>query len=189
MSERLGTVVRLQVQAEPLKASGVYDPSHLVQVERALISGDGMLGWDGTGWLVDAHHSAHPRSRGGGRRAMSIGLTGHYTAINERFPAATLGIGGENLVVEAPALRLPSIGAGFTIRRPNGSAIDLLEPRVAAPCVEFTSYLLGSKSLLPHDQITEDLDFLSEGTRGHIVDVDHLTGPVLVEVGDEVWLR
>ena len=120
---------------------------------------------------------------------MSIGLTGHYTAINERFEAGSLGIGGENIVVEGPALRLPEIEAGFTIRRPDGREIELLTPRPAAPCIEFTSYLIGSGFVLPRDQITDELAFLSQGTRGHIVDVGHLSAPVLIEVGDEVWLR
>jgi len=189
MPERLGSIVRLQVQAEPLKASGVYDPGPLITVDQAFVSSAGMLGWDGTGWLVDAHHASHPRSRGRGKRAVSIGLTGHYQAIGERFPAATLGIGGENIVVEGPALRLPEIKDGFSIRRSDGQEIELLTPREAAPCVEFTSYLLGSGSVLPRAQISDELAFLSEGTRGYIVDAGHLSSPVLVEVGNEVWLR
>jgi MOSC domain-containing protein YiiM len=189
MSERIGQIVRLQIQAEPLKASGIYEPKHLVTVEEAVISADGMLGWDGTAWLVDAHHRAHPRARGGGRRAMSIALTGHYAAMAERFAPAVLGIGGENIVVDGPALRLPAIESGFVIRRPDGTKIELLDPRVAAPCVEFTSYLLGAATKLPRGEITEDLAFLDGGTRGHIVAVDHLVGPVTLEVGDEVFLR
>ncbi len=170
MSERLGTIVRLQVQSEPLKASGVYRPGHLLQVQEAVISADGMLGWDGTGWLVDAHHAAHPRSRGRGRRAMSIGLTAHYEAMDARFGGVELGIGGENIIVDGPALRLPAIAEGFVIRRGDGSEIELLEPRVAAPCAEFTSYLLGSEEVLPRERILDELSFLDAGTRGHIVD-------------------
>jgi hypothetical protein len=189
VSELIGPIVRIQVQAEPLKASGVYEPGHLVLVERAYLSADGMVGWDGTGWLVDAHHVAHPRSRGRGKRALSIGLTGHYTAIGERFPGAEPGIGGENIIVEGPPLRLPEIERGFLVRRRDGSEIELPAPRVAAPCVEFTSYLLGSNTVLPRDEIRDELAFLAAGTRGHIVDVRHLTTPVVVETGDEVWLR
>lgn len=189
MSEHIGQIVRLQVQAEPLKATGVYLPQYLTNVDRAMISSDGMLGWDGEAWLVDAHHTAHPRSRGGGRRAMSIGLTGHYSAMAERYPQVTVGIGGENIIVEGPALRLPEIADGFVIRRPDGTGIEMLTPTVAAPCAEFTSYLLGEDERLPREEILEDLAFLDEGTRGHIVDVDHLTDQVLVEVGDEVFLR
>ena len=187
MAEPIGTIVRMQVQAEPLKATGVYDPTYLVTVDEAFISSEGMLGWDGAGWVVDAHHAAHPRSRGGGRRALSIGLTGHYRDMSGRFAAATVGIGGENIIIDGPALRLPEIANGFLIRRPDG--IELLAPRPAAPCVEFTSYLLGSDEVLPRGELVEDMAFLSEGTRGQIVDVDHLTTPVLLGVGDEVFLR
>ena len=189
MSERVGLIVRLQVQAEPLTPSGVYEWQHLVPVDRAVVSADGMLGWDGTGWVVDAHHVAHPRPRGGGRRALSIGLTGHYAAMAERFAPAVLGIGGENIVVDGPALRLPEISDGFMVRRPDGTEIELFTPKVATPCAEFTSYLLGEEERLPREDIVEELAFLDEGTRGHIVDVGHLTDQVLVEVGDEVFLR
>jgi hypothetical protein len=60
---------------------------------------------------------------------------------------------------------------------------------VAAPCVEFTSYLLGSDTKLPRDQIKEELAFLDGGTRGYIVDVEHFTRPATLEVDDEVFLR
>jgi hypothetical protein len=120
---------------------------------------------------------------------MSIGLSGHYTAMAERFAPAVLGIGGENIVVDGPALRLPYIADGFVVRRADGTEIELLNPRVAAPCVEFTSYLLGSDTKLPRDQIKEELAFLDGGTRGFIVAVDHLVGPATLEVGDEVFLR
>lgn len=187
MAERLGTIARLQIQAEPLKWKGYYDPRPLMQVERATISGEGMLGWVDPGWVVDAHHAAHPVSRAGGRRALSIGLTGHYDAMSERFDGVVLGIGGENLIVDGPPLRLPEISAGFTIRRPDGKEIQLGEPRVATPCLEFTSYLLRSDEVLPRERLSEELAFLDAGSRGHIVDTDVAT-PFLVEVGDEVWL-
>jgi MOSC domain-containing protein YiiM len=189
MGERIGAITRLQIQAEPLKADGVYRPEHLMSVDRAIISRDGMLGWDGAAWAVDAHHRAHPRLRGGGRRAISVGLTGHYDAMEQRFPRAEPGIGGENIIVDGPPLRLPAIGDGFLIRRPDGTGIELLTPRVAAPCAEFTSYLLGHDAALPREQISNDLAFLDDGTRGHIVDVDHLDGPMLIELGDQVWIR
>lgn len=186
MVERLGRIVRLQVQAEPLKWTGVYDPVPLMAVDRATIATEGMLGWVAPGWIVDAHHASHPASRAGGRRALSIGLTGHYESMNQRFGGVAFGIGGENIIVEGPPLRLPEIAGGFTIRRPDGSEIELTEPRVAAPCREFTSYLLRSDEVLPREQLSDELAFLEDGTRGHIVALD--SEPVLIEVGDEVWL-
>ena len=39
------------------------------------------------------------------------------------------------------------------------------------------------------EDIADELAFLDEGTRGFIFRVDELTEPVIVEVGDEVFLR
>lgn len=180
--------MRLQVQAEPLKASGVYEPQHLVPAERALVSEAGMLGWDGNGWVVDAHHAGHPRARGGGRRALSLGFSGHYEAMEHRFDAAPLGIAGENIVVEGPPLRLPDIADGFVVRRRDGTEFALLRPGVAAPCAEFTSYLLGYDGPRARDEIAEELRFLDDGTRGFILAVDHLAGFEEIRVGDELLL-
>ena len=80
----IGEVVRLQLQREPLKASDRYQPEYLLSVERAIVGPQGMLGYHDGCWVVDAHHAAHPRSRGGGKRALSVGFTGHYAAMGER---------------------------------------------------------------------------------------------------------
>lgn len=187
LAELIGPIRRLQVQAEPLKASGVYDPEHLIPVDRAVLSAAGMLGWDGRGWVVDAHHDGHPRARGGGRRALSIGFTGHYSAMDRRFGSAPLGIAGENIVVDGPALRLAHLEAGLLIRRRDGTEIELHSPRVAAPCREFTSFLLGFDGPRPRNEIADELEFLSEGTRGFILAVDHLSRPVEIQPGDEIY--
>ncbi len=91
MSEPIGRVVRLQVHAEPLKQDGTYVPDPLVSVDRAVISADGMLGWNDNGWIIDTHHPAHPRAKGGGKRVLSIGFTGHYVAMADRFDSVPLG--------------------------------------------------------------------------------------------------
>ena len=49
----IGEVVRLQVQREPLKVSGIYRPGSLLPVERAMVGSAGMLGHDGDGWVVE----------------------------------------------------------------------------------------------------------------------------------------
>lgn len=188
MGDVIGTVVWLQVQGEPLKASGVYEPEHLVGVERASLAAAGMLGWDGRAWVVDAHHTAHPHARGGGKRALSVGFSGHYEAMARRFGTAPIGIAGENIVVDGPPLRLPEIAGGLILRRADGSEIELRTPRVATPCLEFTSYLLGFDGPRPRDEIAAELKFLDGGTRGYILDVDHLAGPEEIGVGDEVCL-
>ncbi len=189
MSELLGRIVRLQIQAEPLKATGRYLPEHLVTAEKALIGEAGMLIWDGSGWIVDAHHRSHPRARGGGNRALSIGFTGHYEAMAQRFESVPVGIAGENIIVDGPAVRMVDIAGGLLIRRPDGTEIGLNEPRPAAPCRPFTSFLLGSDSVLQRDTIQNELAFLSDGTRGFLVSLNQADRHVEIEVGDEVLIR
>ena len=188
MSESLGRIVRLQIQAEPLKATGRYDPGHLVTAEKALIGEAGMLIWDGSGWIVDAHHQSHPRARGGGNRALSIGFTGHYLTMAERFDSVPIGIAGENIIVDGPAVRMADIGGGLVIRRPGGDTIELIDPRPAAPCRPFTSFLVGSDDVLERETIAGELGFLSNGTRGFLVSVSHADRHVEIALGDEVLI-
>ena len=82
----LGTIIRLQIQREPLKEKGVgYDPSEILEVAEASLDSRGMTGHLDGEWLVDAHNADHPRARGGGKRALSIGFEGHYEAMVERW--------------------------------------------------------------------------------------------------------
>lgn len=189
MSERLGPIVRLQVHAESLKRDGAYVPAPLISVERASVDAAGLLGWDGTGWVVDVHHSAHPRLRGGGHRALSIGFTGHYERIEERFGTVPFGIAGESIIVDGPAVTADMISGGLIVRTGDGAEVELRSPQPAIACPGFTSHLLGSPVVLPRDEIDHHLAFLSTGTRGYILSVDHLDAPVELSIGDEVFTR
>ena len=187
MSEAIGRIVRLQVHAEPLKQDGTYVPDPLVSVDRAAINADGMLGWDDTGWVVDTHHRAHPRAKGGGNRVLSIGFTGHYAAMADRFGSVPLGIAGENIIVDGPALTAAEIVDGVVIRRTDGSEILLRSPQPAIACAGFTSFLLESDEVLEREQVADHLSFLSTGRRGFILALDHLDRPVEISVGDDVF--
>lgn len=189
MSELLGPIVRLQIQAEPLKATGRYEPGHLIVAEKALIGEAGMLIEHDSGWIVDAHHQAHPRARGGGNRALSIGFTGHYEAMARRFDHVPVGIAGENIIVGGSAVRMAEIGGGLFIRRSDGVEISLDGPRPAAPCRPFTSFLLGSDDVLQRDAIQSELAFLSDGTRGFLVSCGYPDRHVEIHVGDDVFIR
>lgn len=182
----IGEVVRLQVQREPLKASGIYQPGPLLPVERAMVGAAGMLGHDGDGWVVDAHHTAHPRARGGGNRALSVGFTGHYAAMDDRFGPVADGVAGENVIVAGLPLRMSDVSGGLLVRRPDGTSYELRAPRPAAPCREFTSYLLRSPRVLDRSELQDELEFLSQGTRGFIVDVSHLHDLHEIALGDSV---
>jgi hypothetical protein len=189
MSERLGPIIRLQVHTESLKRDGAYVPEPLLPVDRVSLDGSGILGWDGDGWIVDVHHAAHPHRRGGGLRALSVGFTGHYGRIEDRFGPVAPGIAGESIVVDGPAVDADTISAGLVVRTRSGTEIELRSPTPAIACTGFTSYLLGSAVVLDREQIEEELAFLSTGTRGFIVAVDHLDEAVEISIGDEVFTR
>ncbi len=189
MGKSLGRIVRLQIHPESLKRGDVYDPTPLLEVERGSIDASGMLGWDGTGWAVDIHHGAHPRVKGGGHKALSIGFVAHYERMAERFGEAPIGIAGENIVVDGPAVTAQDVAAGLVVRTQDGAVFELRSPTPAVACPGFTSHLLKSATVLPRAEIAEHLAFLSTGTRGFILSVDHIDRPVEISVGDEVFTR
>jgi len=187
--EQIGEIVRLQIQRVPIKVKGKgYDPSGIAEVSKASVDAWGMVGWVDSVWAVDAHHKAHPESRGRGRRPLSVGFTGHYDLMAERFDTAPLGIAGENIIVEGPALSLEDLGEGLIVVASDGTELRLVRPRVAAPCLEFTSFMLGLDHVAPLDEIEAPLNHLHDGRRGFIVAADHASTPVEVAVGDQVYL-
>lgn len=187
--EFVGEIVRIQIQRIPIKTKGVsYEPSGIVEVPKASVDASGMVGWHDDVWAIDAHHKAHPASRAGGRRPLSIGFTGHYALMAERFGNAPLGIAGENIIVGGPALTLDDLGVGLVVVAADGTELLLERPRVAAPCLEFTSFMLGLDHVAPLDEIAEPLADLHDGRRGFIVAADHANTPVEIAVGNRVFL-
>jgi hypothetical protein len=186
-SELVGEIVRLQVQRIPIKVKGIaYLPGEILPVEKASVDAWGMLGWHESAWVVDAHNRAHPSRRGGGRRPLSIGFTGHYAAMAERFGNAPLGIAGENIIVDGPALWLADLGEGLVVDTSEGEVL-LERPRVAAPCAEFTSFMLGLDAVAPVADIEDALADLHDGRRGFIVAADHAPRSVGIALGDKVY--
>lgn len=186
-ADLIGEIVRLQIQRVPLKVKGQgYLPGGILAVERASVDDGGMLAWHEGAWLVDAHNRVHPSKRGGGRRPLSIGFTAHYVAMAERFGSAPVGIAGENIIVEGSALRLDELGDGLVIVAGDGEVL-LERPRVAAPCVEFTSYMLGLDEVAPRAEIKDAMADLHDGRRGFIVAADHASKPVELNLGDKVY--
>ena len=172
MSDPIGHVARLQVQRCPLRRDARYDPSPLLPVEAAAISTRGLLGLAGGGWVVDAHHADHPDVRGRGLRPLSVGFSSHYAAMASRFGDVPLGVAGENVVIETERTwTADDLASGVIIETIEGSQLLLESPRPAEPCLEFTSFLLGLPVRAHRDQVLPDLDFLSGGMRGFIVDV------------------
>ena len=187
--EPIGMIVRLQIQKVPIKIKGeAYLPHEILSVESASVDAWGMLGLHEGTWVVDAHHRSHPAARGGGRRPLSVGFTGHYDKMQERFGSAPIGIAGENIIVDGPAFSLSDLGEGLIVKTASAETVLLERPRVAAPCVEFTSLMLGLEQVAQREEIEEALAELHDGRRGFIVAADrHPTAEVLT-VGDEVFL-
>jgi len=186
----LGPIVRLQVQRDPLKTKGSgYDPAGILALEVAAIGPLGIVGRLQDRWVLDAHHAAHPHSRAGGRRALSIGFTGHYDRMAQRFGEAPLGCAGENLIVATPnRLEASDLSGTLVVRGADGD-VELRRARVAAPCAEFTSWIKRLDTVLPAVDQPDDIAFLDDGMRGYILDVAHLPHPMTVRLGDEVWVR
>ncbi len=184
---RIGEITLVQVQRASLKTKGVgYDPAPLLRAEAAAVGPDGVLGLSDGGWVVDVHGAGHPASRGGGRRALSIGFTSHYRAMAGRYGVVPLGIAGENLVVDTDeVVTLDDLLPTVVIETAEGR-IDLPGARVAAPCREFTSFLLGRPDVAPRDEIGADLAFLEDGMRGFVFSTGHLGGWTIVRPGDTV---
>ena len=184
----VGPIIRLQVQKVAIKRRGEgYVPEDLLVVDRAAVDAWGMMGWDEDRWVVDAHNRSHPSRRGGGRRQLSIGFTGHYDLMEQRFGSAPIGIAGENIIVDGPAMSLADLGEGVVVVTQDGTELLLERPRVAAPCVEFTSFMLGLDHVAPLAEIEEPLADLHDGRRGFIVAADHQPDPVEVRAGDRVY--
>ena len=186
----IGQIVRLQVQRDPLKIKGVgYDPTRILSVDEGAIGPLGILGRHEGAWIVDAHHASHPRSRAGGRRALSIGFTSHYRLMAGRFGRAELGCAGENIIVEADRrLTTTDLAGDLSVQTAQGE-LRLTGARVAAPCLEFTSFLLGRSEVADRADIADDVDSLDDGIRGYILEVAHLERPMTVRVGDRVSVR
>ena len=186
---RIGAIKLLQVQRDPIKYKGVsYDPEPLLEVDEAVVGPSGMLGRYDGGWVVDVHSPVHPNPRGGGNRALSIGFTAHYDAMSARYGACPLGEAGENIVVESSGIvTLADLEGTVVIRTAEGD-IELTGARVAAPCREFTSYLLGLPHVAEREELGNDLEFLEHGMRGFVFGVDHLDGWRTIRTGDEVFV-
>jgi hypothetical protein len=190
VSERLlGPIVLLQVQRQPLKGSGRFDPGPILAVEEAWVGPLGLAGRHGGAWVLDAHHAAHPAGRGGGGRPLSIGFTGHYRLMGERFGRVPLGIGGENLVVAAEGrLRLEDLAGEVVVRGADGDLV-FGGARVAAPSLQFTSFLLGLDRVADRAEVADELVFLGEGMRGFVLGAAPGAMPRLVRLGDQVWVH
>ncbi len=183
----LGRLVRLQVQRTTLKTGEKpdrrYDPAPILAVERLALSPDGVLGAADGGWVVDVHHRAHPATKNeDGLHGVSVGFTGHYAAMRERFgPRLVTGCAGENLIAELDGrLGFDDVAQGLAVVGPDRQERARLRVlQVAHPCRPFTGWALGGT--VESAVLKEHLQFLDDGTRGFYCTAE---GAGVVEIGD-----
>ena len=191
----IGTIVRLQVQESSLKVGDKprrYDPAPIQSVPALSVSADGVVGFAENGeTILDVHHFDHPTSKNrGGENGISLGFTGHYREMRQRFGQHLAdGIAGENILIEADRqFQVEELAAGVVVEGTAGRRLELRPVIVAAPCVEFSRYALqfpdGDR---PDATVTEALRFLDAGMRGFYAGYD--SEPVVIEVGAQVFLN
>src|SRR5215204_7294093 len=97
----------MQVQESSLKVGDKprrYDPAPIQSVPALSISSAGVVGLAENGEsIVDVHNHDHPASKNRrGENGISIGFTGHYREMRQRFGQHLAdGIAGENIMIEA----------------------------------------------------------------------------------------
>ena len=191
----IGTIVRLQIQESSLKVGDRprrYDPAPIRSVPALSVSAAGVVGLVENGEpIVDVHHHDHPASKNrGGENGISLGFTGHYQAMRQRFGQHLAdGIAGENILIEADRqFQEEELATGVVVEGIAGRRLELRPVIVAAPCVEFSRYALKfPDGARPDVTVTEALRFLDAGMRGFYATYEG--DPAVIEVGARVLLN
>ena len=191
---RLGTIVRIQIQVDRLKAGEeprrVYDPLGIRAVESVWVGGDGLVAQVEQGYVLDVHHRAHPHSRNReGRNAISLGFVGHYEVMRARFgDRLGVGVAGENFIIKgAEAVSPAELGGGVLIRLKGGGDLRLGSVIPAPPCAPFADWALGFPEGGADPRARKEaLVALSEGVRGFYARIEG-AGVARVTLGDEAW--
>jgi hypothetical protein len=189
----IGSIVRLQVQTAPLKHGEKphrwYEPAAIRRVPELLLDDGGATGFDGEP-IADVHHRGNAHAKFRGDNGLSIGFTGHYARIRERFGEFLAdGIAGENILVDAGRVFSEDDLAGGLVIVGGGRQVAIGQVVVAPPCVEFSRFCAGYGPDRQSDRvITETLQFLHEGMRGFYATLAGAS-PARIAVGDMVYMR
>jgi hypothetical protein len=184
----LGEIALLQIQTGEMTGQGGYDSSLLIPVETLKLTPDGVFGLTDGAWIADRHHRYHPAARHWhAEETLSFGFTSHYDHMWNLFRPTELGAGGENVIVVADRMvELDDIAGGMRIYAHDGQ-VELLEPEIAQPCVEFTRFMTSRPDASARE-LKVDREKLGNGVRGFVVgfgDPDAFD----VHVGDRLSVR
>lgn len=191
MSEwvRLGPVIKTQIHAAEVVHDSLYDADLICPVEALWLSRAGAVGITGSGAVLDFHHEDHPglRQFQPGRQ-LSIGFTGHYEAMENKFGWAPLGIAAENILVDHRGrVTEAELSGGLMVETGSGQH-PLQAAAVARPCVPFTKFLLRDPAAAD-DRVADHRSFLQDGTRGFVLSLGDIGHRFRVEPGDVVFRR
>jgi hypothetical protein len=191
--QEIGKIQQVQIQLSSLKVgqrpNSHYDPAPILVVEKLLLTPDGVIGVKADGEkIVDIHNARHPDTRNNGDNSISIGFTAHYAAMRERFGLHLRdGIAGENIIIDAGdrSFSFDELGARVAIK--CGGQLHLFNVvKIAAPCVEFSTFAAGKP--IAGEAMQSTLQFLHNGRRGfHIATTDY-DSAIVVQVGDTVFV-
>ena len=184
----VGEIVLLQIQTGEMTGLGGYDSSMLVPVDTLRLNPDGVVGLSEGAWIVDRHHRYHPAARyWHSNETLSVGFTSHYDHMWKIFRATLLGAGGENVIADADRMiSIEDIAGGMRIEAGEGQ-VELSDPEVAQPCVEFTRFMTSRPDASARE-VKSDREKLGNGVRGFVVGFG---GPDVfdVHVGDSLFVR
>lgn len=161
--ELIGTVVRLQVQRSRLKpgvgSERVYDPAPLLEVDALDVTPRGVVG---PGGVLDVHHADHPDTRNVKlRNGLSVMTRGRYDALRARYGDRLVdGIAGESLLLDAG----DDLAGDLLLETETG--LLPLVGEVAAPCVEFSRFVLGRGLGDTGPEVLAAMKDLDGGARG-----------------------
>jgi hypothetical protein len=191
--EHIGTVLRLQVQRSRLKpgprGARVYDPAPLLEVAALEVGPRGVVGLTSDGPVLDVHHADHPDTRNVKLlNGLSLLPRRHYDQMRERFGDHVVdGSAGESLLLETDGSWAADALAGpLALEAADGGLLELTEPAVASPCVEFSRFCLGRPLGPVDDEVQAAMADLDGGVRGFYV---RTAGTARVEAGARLFRR
>ncbi len=185
--------MKTQIHVDRMVTEGRYEDHKILEVDELWLGVDGVIGQLAGQSILHAHHRIHPNKSWDHRRRdfrpkrlLSIGFTGHYSQMAERFGEAPMGCAAEDIIVDcAGTVTLGDLADGVQLRR-DGQVVELNEVAVAKPCVPFTKWLLRDQDA-SDEVVAANRAFLEAGMRGFVMGLADQHEPVAIRVGDELW--
>lgn len=186
----IGAVLGLQIHTAEIVFDGRYHIENLMSVDRLWLTSAGVVGVADGLSILDYHHRDHPELRAfKPGRQLSIGFSGHYAVMAERFGSVGVGVAAENITVSFDGVLVESdLAAGLLIETADG-AVELSGAAVARPCVPFTKFLLVDEEADP-EIVAAYRASLDHGVRGFVMALTDVPAPgIMVRAGDQVYRR